>query len=310
MDIETAKRIALDDFLENLGHSPVRRKGNALWFLSPLREERTASFKVDTGLNSWYDFGLGRGGGIIALARELYRSNDITYLLECIGMSAPGSVLRFVPNVKKQKQPPTFTKIGVFPLNSPALLAYLCERKIDTDVAREECVEVHYTCNCKRYYAIGFRNRSGGYELRNRWFKGCIAPKDISCIKSGDETKIVTCLVFEGFIDYLSFLTLRKHGRLPCLDATECDFIVLNSVANIGKVLPLLREYGKTVCLLDNDAAGHNAFASLSKALNGKAEDLSPLYGNFKDLNEHIQSLSNLSNNIFNTKIVKIIEYL
>ena len=56
MDIETAKRIALDDFLESLGHSPVRRKGNVLWYLSPLREERTASFKVDTGLNSWYDF--------------------------------------------------------------------------------------------------------------------------------------------------------------------------------------------------------------------------------------------------------------
>mgnify|MGYP001199680941 FL=1 len=310
MDIETAKRIAIDDFLESLGHSPVRRKGNVLWYLSPLREERTASFKVDTGLSCWYDFGLGRGGGIMALARELYRSNDITYLLGCIGRSAPGSVLRFVPNVKKQKQPPTFTKIGVFPLNSPALLAYLCERKIDTDVAREECVEVHYTCNCKRYYAIGFRNRSGGYELRNRWFKGCIAPKDISYTRQDGDNENKICLVFEGFIDYLSFLTLMKHDRLSCLDATECDFIVLNSVANIGKVLPLLREYGKTVCLLDNDAAGHNAFASLSKALNGKAEDLSPLYGNFKDLNEHIQSLSNLSNNIFNTKIVKIIEYL
>ena len=84
MDIETAKRIALDGFLESLGHSPVRRKGNVLWYLSPLREERTASFKVDAGLSCWYDFGLGRGGGIIALARELYRSNDIKYLLECI----------------------------------------------------------------------------------------------------------------------------------------------------------------------------------------------------------------------------------
>lgn len=305
MDIETAKRIALDDFLESLGHSPVRRKGNALWYLSPLREERTASFKVDTWLDCWYDFGLGRGGGIITLARELYRSNDITYLLECIGRSAPSPVRRFVPDVKKQKQPPAFTDIGVSPLKSHALLAYLRERKIDTDVAREECVEVHYTCNCKRYYATGFRNRSGGYELRNRWFKGCIAPKDISYIKSNAGKVNATCLVFEGFMDYLSFLTLRKHGRLSCFDAMESDFIVLNSVSSICKALPLLQKYGKTVCLLDNDAAGRNAFASLSKALNGKAEDLSPLYGNFNDLNEHIQSLSNLSNNIFNTKKLK-----
>lgn len=290
MDIETAKRIALDDFLENLGHSPVRRKGNALWYLSPLREERTASFKIDIGLNCWYDFGLGRGGGIITLARELYRSNDITYLLECIGRSAPGSVRRFVPDVKKQKQSPTFTDIGVFPLKSSALLAYLRERKIDTDVARNECVEVHYACNGKRYYAIGFRNRSGGYELRNRWFKGCIAPKDIFHMKQDGENENKICLVFEGFIDYLSFLTLRKHGRLPCFDSMESDFIVLNSVSSIGKALPLLREYDKTVCLFDNDAAGRNAFASLYKAFNGNAEDMSSLCEGFKDLNDYLNA--------------------
>lgn len=290
MDIETAKRIALDDFLENLGHSPVRRKGNALWYLSPLREERTASFKVDIGLNCWYDFGLGRGGGIIALARELYRSNDIKYLLECIGRSAPGSVRRFVPDVKKQKQSPTFTEIGVFPLKSPALLAYLRERKIDTDVARKECVEVHYTYNGKRYYAIGFRNRSGGYELRNRWFKGCIAPKDISHTRQDGDNENKICLVFEGFMDYLSFLTLRKHGRLSYFDAMESDFMVLNSVSSICKALPLLREYDKTVCLFDNDAAGRNAFASLYKALNGNAEDMSSLYEGFKDLNDYLNA--------------------
>ena len=285
MDIETAKRIALDDFLESLGHSPVRSKGKVLWYLSPLREEHTASFKVDTGLSCWYDFGLGRGGGIIALAKELYRSNDIKYLLECIGRSAPGSIRRFVPNVKKQELPPVFSDISVVPLHSTALLAYLRERKIDTDVARNECVEVHYTCNGKRYYAIGFRNRLGGYELRNRWFKGCIAPKDISYMKQDGENENKICLVFEGFIDYLSFLTLRKHGRLPCLDAMENDCIVLNSVTNICKTLPLLWKYDKTVCLLDNDAAGRNAFASLYKALNGNAEDVSYIYKGFKDLN-------------------------
>ena len=289
MDIETAKRIALDDFLESLGHSHVRRKGRVLWYLSPLREERTASFKVNIGLNCWYDFGLGLGGGIIALARELYRSNNIKYLLECIGRSAPGLIRHFVSDVKKQKQPPAFTDIGVSQLQSPALLTYLRERKIDTDVARNECVEVHYTCNGKRYYAIGFRNRSGGYELRNRWFKGCIAPKDISHIRQDGDNENKNCLVFEGFMDYLSFLTLRKHGRLSCFDAMESDFIVLNSVSSICKALPLLREYDKIVCLFDNDAAGRNAFALLFKALNGNAEDMSSLYNGFKDLNDYLK---------------------
>ena len=290
MDIETAKRIAIDDFLESLGHSPVRCKGDVLWYMSPLREERTASFKVDTGLNCWYDFGLGQGGGIITLARELYRSNDITYLLECIDRSAPGLIRRFVPNVKKQELPPVFSDISVVPLHSTALLAYLRERKIDTNVTRNECVEVHYACNGKRYYAIGFRNRLGGYELRNRWLKGCIAPKDISHIRQDGDNKNKICLVFEGFMDYLSLLTLGKHGRLPCLDAAESDYIVLNSVTNIVKALPLLREYGKIFCLLDNDTAGRNASALLCKALNGNAEDMSSLYNGFKDLNDYLNA--------------------
>ena len=112
--------------------------------------------------------------------------------------------------------------------------------------------------------------------------------KDISHMKPDGENENKISLVFEGFIDYLSFRTLMKYGRLPCFDARENDCIVLNSVTNICKALPLLREYDKTVCLLDNDAAGHNAFASLYKALNGNAEDMSSLYEGFKDLNDYL----------------------
>ena len=91
-------------------------------------------------------------------------------------------------------------------------------------------------------------------------------------------------------MDYLSLLTLGKHGRLPCLDAAESDYIVLNSVTNIVKALPLLREYGKIFCLLDNDTAGRNASALLCKALNGNAEDMSSLYNGFKDLNDYLNA--------------------
>lgn len=69
----------------------------------------------------------------------------------------------------------------------------------------------------------------------------------------------------------------------------ESDFIVLNSITNICKALQILQEYGKTVCVLDNDAAGRNAFALLYKALNGNAEDMSSLYNGFKDLNDYLK---------------------
>ena len=72
MNIETAKQINLADYLHSLGYSPVKQQGINLWYKSPLRDETEASFKVNTERNQWYDFGLGKGGGIIELAAHLY----------------------------------------------------------------------------------------------------------------------------------------------------------------------------------------------------------------------------------------------
>lgn len=56
------KSIPLATFMSRLGHEPVRRCGDKLWYKSPLRQEHTPSFKVETTLNCWYDFGIGKGG--------------------------------------------------------------------------------------------------------------------------------------------------------------------------------------------------------------------------------------------------------
>lgn len=84
MTIQEAKQIIIADYLQSLGYIPVKQQGNSLWYKSPLREEAEASFKVNTELNQWYDFGIGKGGNIIALASELYRSDNVPYLLECM----------------------------------------------------------------------------------------------------------------------------------------------------------------------------------------------------------------------------------
>lgn len=84
MTTQEAKQIGIADYLQSLGYTPIKQQGNSLWYKSPLREETDASFKVNTEINRWYDFGLGKGGNIIALAVELYRSEDVPYLLRQI----------------------------------------------------------------------------------------------------------------------------------------------------------------------------------------------------------------------------------
>ncbi len=88
MTIQDVKQIKLADYLQSLGYTPVKQQGRNLWYKSPLREETDASFKVNTELEKWYDFGSGKGGNIIALAAELYHSEDVAYLLKQNGTTS------------------------------------------------------------------------------------------------------------------------------------------------------------------------------------------------------------------------------
>ncbi|MCQ4762283.1 toprim domain-containing protein, partial [Alistipes onderdonkii] len=98
--------------------------------------------------------------------------------------------------------------------------------------------------NGKPYFAIGFPNVAGGFEVRNRFFKGCVAPKDISHILQQGEAR-EKCLVFEGMMDYLSFLTLRKRNCSILPDLDRQDYVILNSTANVSKAIDVLHGYGR-----------------------------------------------------------------
>lgn len=283
MNIDQIKQIKLQDFLAAMGCKPVKQYGVNLMYLSPLRTEKHASFKVNTEINQWYDFGIGRGGNIIALAELLYNSSDVSYLIHQIERNAPSSVSVSLPTVKPITPRNSFEHLQVLPITHPALIKYLEERCIDIETARTVCKELHFDTRGKHYFGIGFPNIAGGYEIRNPFFKGCIAPKDISHFYA-EEPKNV-CFVFEGFMDLLSFMTLRRKEN----DGLKRqDYLVLNSVSNIQKALERLSQYDSVRCFLDNDEAGRNAYLQLSKELGKSITDASTLYNGYKDLNEYL----------------------
>ena len=283
MNIDQIKQIKLQDFLAAMGCKPVKQYGVNLMYLSPLRTEKHASFKVNTEINQWYDFGIGRGGNIIALAELLYNSSDVSYLIHQIERNAPSSVSVSLPTVKPITPRNSFEHLQVLPITHPALIKYLEERCIDIETARTVCKELHFDTRGKHYFGIGFPNIAGGYEIRNPFFKGCIAPKDISHFYA-EEPKNV-CFVFEGFMDLLSFMTLRRKEN----DGLKRqDSLVLNSVSNIQKALERLSQYDSVRCFLDNDEAGRNAYLQLSKELGKSITDASTLYNGYKDLNEYL----------------------
>lgn len=178
-------------------------------------------------------------------------------------------------------------------LQNEALIEYLKSRKVNIDIAKHYLQEIYYTNDNKNYFALAFKNDSGGYEIRSKYFQGSLKgyPKDITTLKSqSHNSNQNTLLIFEGFIDFLSFFTVQNIKSIQDL---KYDVIVLNSLSFIPKlineILPNNPRYKELHCYLDTDDAGRKAINTLLLELDDiKVIDKSNLYaksgGDLNDL--------------------------
>jgi hypothetical protein len=94
-----AREIDMVDYLSSIGFQPQKIRNNDYWYLSPLREEKEASFKVNRRLNVWYDFGIGSGGDIIDFG-VLYHHCTISGPLQKLGRNHLSFHPQIVPSQK------------------------------------------------------------------------------------------------------------------------------------------------------------------------------------------------------------------
>ena len=279
-EIDIIRQMPIADFLSRLGHEPVRRSGNELWYLAPYRGERTPSFRVNVTKQLWYDFGLGKGGDVFTLAGEFIGHGDFMEQVKFIAETANIPIVGIEkPKYLPKPSEPTFEGVETAPLLRSPLTDYLAERGIPYAVASRYCCRLNYGVRGKRYFAVGFPNVAGGHEVRSRFFKGCVPPKDVSLVKVEGSPSDV-CSVFEGFMDFLSAATLG-------LETGDC--LVLNSVANVEKAMRYLDGYGHIDCYLDRDEAGRRTLKTLKGHYEELVCDRSALYDGCKDLNEYLQ---------------------
>ena len=286
MNCEQANEMDLVNYLKQLGHEPKKVRGKDYWYLSPLREESTASFKVNQKLNVWYDHGTGEGGSLVDFGIKYFKCS-VTDFLEKLNI-ADFAVPKHLNNLHENDSV-TDNKlqiISVKPLISKNLIRYLERRGIDVTVAQNFCQEVEYSFGDKSFHAIGFKNDEGGYEIRDLFYKYCSAPKSVSTFMNGSNS----VAIFEGFMDYLSYLSIRK------LNNVNTDFLVLNGAGLFESARPFLETHDKVHLYLDTDATGKKLTDHALK-LSKKYEDKSSLYEPYKDLNEWLM-LTKASKNI------------
>ena len=283
-DLSLIKRYPIVEYLERKGIKPVRKTPTYAMYRSPLREETHPSFKVDTEKNLWIDYGEGRGGSIIDLCMRM-EGCTLSEAIRRLGQNAPDNgtynfLNDFVPNNPQPAMAVNGARrlIEISDTLSPHLQDYLTkERCIDLEKAMPFLKCISYEVRGWRYQAISFANLSGGYELRDdKTFKGTIAPKDITPIFT-DGTEPVC--IFEGFMDFLSFLSMKEEITNHCL--------VMNSVSNVARTIRYLNDRHLTHirAFLDNDEAGRRAVQDFIKA-GFHVEDMNIHYKDFKDLND------------------------
>ena len=284
-DLSRIKRYPIVEYLERKGTKPVRKTPTYVMYRSPLREETHPSFKVDTEKNLWIDYGEGRGGSIIDLCMRM-EGCTLSEAIRRLGQTvSDNTVYSSHKDFSQNNLQPTMAAnetrklISISGTLPPHLQDYLTkERCINLEKAMPFLKCISYEVRNRLYQAIGFANLSGGYELRDdKTFKGTIAPKDITPIFT-DRAEPVC--IFEGFMDFLSFLSMKEEITNHCL--------VMNSVSNVARTIRYLNDRHLTHIrsFLDNDEAGRRTVQDFIKA-GFHVEDMNIHYKDFKDLNEY-----------------------
>ena len=229
MTIEEIKSVSIVQFLESQGYHHVYILKENYWYLSPFRTEASPSFNVSPKKNLWNDFGAGEGGNLINLVQKMNPSWNNHEVLTYLEQKIKEHHLQYSEDYEaqrkederkeawKQDQAAQREKAKeantiierIVGLSHPYLRDYILQRRIDYDIAKEYCKEVHYRIYDKSYYAIAFENIEGGMEARNKYSKRSIGKKSISIIRPNNEPH-KECCIFEGFFDMLTYASIKR----------------------------------------------------------------------------------------------------
>ncbi len=280
MNCKQAKEIKIISYLNSLGIKPESIKNHNYWYKSMIRNhELKASFKVDTIQNCWYDHGLGQGGNILDLVMLMFNISSISEALNILDKKIYPFSFHKQKVTKKGIEQPRIKYVKK--LTNKLLLEYTKnERLINNALIRRYCYEVYYTADNNSYFAIGFKNNLGGYELRNKYWKGCIGKKSVTLINNNSST----CYVFEGFMDFLSFIQLFPNKE------RQHDFLILNSTSNVKDGIDITQNYKSVKTFLDNDKSGQLTSQIIQQNISSYT-NCSHYFLPHKDINEYLQNI-------------------
>lgn len=298
MNAKQANQISIRNYLETIGINPIRNNKSYSLYLAPYRAESNPSLKVSHDQNLWVDYGNdNKGGTLIDLVLLLNPSYDVSDAICAIEKSnqsffsfhqqesGPALITyskRQIAIGKKQSTDSSIIKIRKIDElgQNAALTSYLKSRGIRLEIAKPYCKEIYYEIRGRHYFGIA-NETSHGWNIRNKYWKGCNG-QGYSYYKNDSQN----LNVFEGIFDLLSYIELQNSNPI------QTDFMVLNSLVNLKRAIPIIEKYHQINIFLDYDQAGRNATKMLMGIL-PDSRDSSSFYSSFKDLNDYYLAKNN-----------------
>ena len=291
MNCKQFNSVKLEEILVSLGHHPTKQNEKEAWFLNPFYTETQASFKINKNLNYWYLHSEGIGGNNVDFMKK-YLNASVKEALEWAEKQNFSSFQQqnVIHSINSK---PNYQITEIKKLQNEHLKSYLHQRGFSTKVY-PLVKEIHFTIGEKNLFAIGFENLSGGWELRNSFYKGSLLKKDISVVNLNNESQNQNetgkrIVVFEGFMDALSFVEMKPFFI--------GDLLVMNSISLLNRTKEHLKIYSEIYLFLDNDKAGETCKNSIMKSF-PEAKDHSEIYALHKDLNDYLKSKKENKNSI------------
>ena len=306
---EEKKQLHSISIIEIMAHYGKRldHTRSGLYF-SPFREESNPSFHLDEAKNTWYDYGTGEGGSLFDFVCKFAgcTKGEVYDWLASFRNMVPESEYKSViaPIIEKSHRS---SKIVIdsasHKFTKHKLVEYAESRAVSKEILERYCEEVIYHVDSapdRQFYAIGFKNNSGGYVLRSSLSKRCSSSDITTLSPDGQMTDTVASnkvLVFEGFMDFLSWITDVKQ------ETPQYDCCILNSVTNISKALPWIMAHSHVAAFMDNDPAGKETLQKIMDSVPDVAStdvcvyDMSKLYQGYNDLNDKLSGESTSTSN-------------
>ncbi len=272
MNCKQARKISIKSVLQSFSLFPSKENSRTAFYFALDREEKSPSLFVDFTKNSAFDFGTGKKFDTISVVQMMKKC----CVQEALDYLNNHSVNNSQNESSAADNDQTSKILQAKEIEHPALIQYLNQRKVLCQ--KHFLREIHYMINRKKYFGIGFKNNSDGFEVRNKYAKVCLGQKDITYFINGSRN----LKVFEGFFDFLSYKKLEN-----ILEKEAGDYLILNSVFLLNRNISLLEKYEKIELFLDNDEAGTGATLQIISRF-PNAEDGRLLYQDYKDLNDFV----------------------